>query len=342
MNGASREKSIWELLLGPKDRVMIRALSGEKTGPEAARLMTEGMDAERENALFLLLLAVIGLRQGWEGFPQEEVARLKGIHRYFQALNSAAAPKLTVFADLMDRNGLPFMLSGSAAMRAAYAPDTPRMMKRYDVTLPSERFGEGVKLLEEFKNGAGKDPAGSGESFGIELKRGTPDKRLFSEKSVWDRAAETVFMNRRILVPSREDMLLQLICVPFGPFMADEKGPDRIRRLSDILKVSEGVSEEKLANAARASGLSRVLRLYAAGLAELDPLPEKRPDWDFFLKDPEDEAFLKGMERACSMKLEFDKAYGDGSSAPLHRKAALKAARAKALILTQRPGERDR
>ena len=342
MSGGSLEKRIWELLLGPKDRVMIRALSGEKTGPEAARLMTEGIDAERENALFLLLLAVIGLRQGWEGFPQEEVARLKGIHRFFQAKNSAAAPGLTAFADLLDRNGLPFMLSGSAAMRAAYASDTPRMMKRYDVTLPSERFEEGVKLLEEFKNGAGKDPAGFGESFRIELKRGTPDKRLFSEKSVWDRAAETVFMNRRVLVPSREDMLLQLICVPFGPFMADEKGPDRVRRLSDILRVSESASEEKLASAARASGLEKVMRLYSAQLTELDPLPEGRPDWSVFMKGPEDGAFLKSMEKACSMKLEFDRAYGDGSSAPLRRKAALKAARAEALILTQRRGERDR
>lgn len=276
-------------LLTPRERVLVKALSGDLSFADAAHLLTDNMDADRENSLYLLSLGIVGFRQGWKYFPPGIIPRIRGIHRYYQVADSAAAPWLREKLAVLEQARIPFILTGGTAMRAHFASDTPRMMNGYDITVRSKDHEAAASLLRSTVQTA--DPENPFErTIGgrtiLRLHKGVPDGRLFSERAFWENAESSVYLDHKVLVPSSEDMLLHLLCTPFAPYICDEDHTDRGRRLAEsCIVIRSGISYEVLAKTAERAGLTDVVRFYLVLLTDLVPNIIDRKDWEPFFPD---------------------------------------------------------
>lgn len=276
-------------LLTPRERVLVKALSGDLSFADEAHLLTDNMDADRENSLYLLSLGIVGFRQGWKYFPPGIIPRIRGIHRYYQVADSAAAPWLREKLAVLEQAKIPFILTGGTAMRAHYASDTPRMMNGYDITVRSKDHEAASSLLRSAVQTADlKNPFErtiSGRTI-LRLHKGVPDRRLFSEKAFWVNAEPSVHLDHKVLVPSSEDMLLHLLCTPFAHYICDEDHTDRVRRLAEsCIVIRSGISYEVLAKTAERAGLTDVVRFYLVLLTDIVPNIIDRKDWEPFFPD---------------------------------------------------------
>ena len=276
-------------LLTPRECVLVKALSGDLSFADSAHLLTDNMDADRESSLYLLSLGIVGFRQGWTYFPSGIIPRIRGIHRYYQVADSAAAPWLREKLAVLEQAGIPFVLTGGTAMRAHYASDTPRMMNGYDITVRSKDHEAASSLLRSAVQTA--DPKNpfertiSGRTI-LRLHKGVPDGRLFSERAFWANAESSVYLDHKVLIPSSEDMLLHLLCTPFAPYICDEDHTDRARRLAEsCIVIRSGISYEVLAKTAERAGLTDVVRFYLVLLTDLVPNIIDRKDWEPFFPD---------------------------------------------------------
>ena len=276
-------------LLTPRERVLVKALSGDLSFADSAHLLTDNMDADRESSLYLLSLGIVGFRQGWKYFPPGIIPRIRGIHRYYQVADNAAAPWLREKLAVLEQARIPFILTGGTAMRAHFASDTPRMMNGYDITVRSKDHEAAASLLRSTVQTA--DPENPFErTIGgrtiLRLHKGVPDGRLFSEKAFWANAEPSAYLDHKVLVPSSEDMLLHLLCTPFVPYICDEDHTDRVRRLAEsCIVIRSGISYEVLSKAAERAGLTDVVRLYLVLLTDLVPNLIDRKDWEPFFPD---------------------------------------------------------
>ncbi|MDO4803831.1 MAG: nucleotidyltransferase family protein [Lachnospiraceae bacterium] len=279
----SRKHASEPLLPDPRQRTLAAALAGDASFAGSAGILTENMDADKENSLYLLSLAIVGYQQGWRYFPQEVIPRLRGIHRYYQVTNSAAAPWFRERLRVLKQAGIPALLTGGTAMRAYYLPDTPRMMNGYDVTVPSGDYERAVALLRDSVYSQDTDNPFARTMSGrtiVRLHKGVPDARLFSEGDFWAGAKPALYLEQEVFVPSSSDMLMHLLCIPYVTWLFEEDPTDRVRRLAESAEVIKGgVSFEKLAETAKSAGLGDVVRYYLVALDGLFPNIIHRDEW---------------------------------------------------------------
>lgn len=296
------ERELTDRLFARRDLSLIAALAEEPLAKNEAACLTEGMEMDTERSLYMLALGILGFRRGWEIFPAEAVPRLKGLHRYYQVRGTAAAPWLCTQMDRLQAAGIPFVLTGGSAMRAFYAPDVPRYMYGYDMTVPSRDYERAAELLRDGVRGA-SDANGDRTVSGITkilLHRGVPDERIFSEDAFWERCGRTEFLGRSVLVPAAEDMLLHLLCVPQGPWVFHERREDRDRRLYEacFLLRKQRMDFTLFGELAAAHGQVHLVRFWLRVLTTCAPdlLPEEQ--WTPFFQDVKGyDVFLNAMTR---------------------------------------------
>ena len=304
------ETAAFDYLFQERDRAVIAALSGEKIRPEQYHALTEGMDPDTESALYMLSLGIIGYKQGWENFPQDTAPRLQGLHRYYQVRNSAAVPWLKERLEILKKAEIPVMLTGGAALRAVYFPETPRMMDGYDLTVPSKEYEKALNLLRESVKGTAdsgrtEDRTIQGITL-IRLHEGVPDKRFFKEEPLWDGSDETTYLGHEVRVLSAQQMALSLLSVPFGPWAVKEGNADRSRRLSDACRILNRLDDlSGLAEEAKKVRLGEISRFYLAALNAFLPVFTKKECGPLFAQEEEYLAFLKEFTAYCRLYLKI-------------------------------------
>ncbi len=304
-NFGTWERELADRLFTRRDCTLLSALAGVPLSRLDTVCLLDGVDIDDESSLYMLSLAVVGFRAGWEIFPSEAEPRLRGLHRYYQVRNSVGAPWLEAQVKKLLNAGIPVMFTGGLAMRAHYAAEAPRLMFGYDLTVPSAEYERAVVLLrDELRGGAPDDPREqmvNGYTT-IHLHKGVPDHRFFSEEPLWDSARSAVFLSCDLLVPGPEDMLLSLLCSPQGAQLAREKNEERDRRLSDCAFVLQmaGADAARLEKRAQACGQTELVRFLLDILRSCAPDLFSGAAWaDFFSRSADDEPFLRGMCRLC-------------------------------------------
>ena len=304
MTAAEWEKLAEDSLLSPRDRVALRALAGDRDFQKDAHVLTDHMNPDRESSLYLLSLGIIGYRQGFGCFPEDIIPRIQGLHRYYQVRNGAVAPWLKERLKQLEDAGIPAMLTGGTAMRAYYAADTPRMMYGYDITVPSDAYERAGDLLKDSVRHADKeDPKDrtiNGLTF-LHLYRGVPDSRLFEEKGLWERASGVTWLNHRVLVPSKEDMLFHLLCIPYGPWAVKEEPAVRVRRLWECFKILElDPSPAIAADLAGGKGLKEPAAFHLRMIGHLVGSRMESGDLEMcFPSDEKYEAYISAFGNLC-------------------------------------------
>ena len=271
MNIGEREKRIGQLLFSRRDTVLIKALSGETVPRGGFEKATEAIDADHESTLILLLLAVAGMRTGFDGIREDLIPRLKGVHRYYQVKNGTEALGLRKVFSMLQEAGIDVMLTWDGAVKAGYSPDSPRLMAGYDLCVRASDGAKAEKVLEKAQKKTETPSAEDPPVPALRLHTGVPDRRLFGE-DVWDRAQPVALYGYRVFVPSAGDLLLERLLVPYGPYLADERAADRIVRISDcLLLLKGGIDEEAFGKAVERTGNADAAALYFRLFREMDP-----------------------------------------------------------------------
>ena len=274
MDIAGHEKLIREHLFTDADRVLIRALCGAEFNKESADKLARGLNIDKAESLYLLLLGIVGYRQGWEYFPEEGTPRFKGLHRYYQVRNAAETASLKKRLENLRSEGIPAMLSGAAAARTYYLSDTPRMIDAYDVTVPSDKYKKAATVFD--RDAAVSAVSETGQDLVKEplfrLHRGSPDKRIFTERDLWKSALKVNVLDSEVYVPSPEHSLLYQLCVPYGGWVTSERHTERVLRMFEALNLlGRDLNTKSFTESAEKAGLSAVAKLYFTMLDEIVP-----------------------------------------------------------------------
>ncbi len=294
------EEKLQKKMFSRRDFALISAMFRESISKEEAVYLTEGINMDTESSLYMLSLSIVGFRSGWDIFPDRMIPRLKGLHRYYQVSSLAGMPWLDKKLETLFEAGIPCILTGGTAIRAYYASDVPRLMYGYDITVHTDDYEKTVSLLrdEVRKKSSGTHERTVDGYTKIMLHKGVPVAGLFAEDAFWEQACTIGGLNKNVLVPGPEDMLIQLFCLPFGTQLIPERNEERDRRLYDagfVLK-KRPVDYKILADKARAYGLESQIRFFMEIISESAPEVFPKDRWEvFFPLDKEYISFLKNM-----------------------------------------------
>lgn len=231
------EENLQKSMFSKESLALLEAF-GRGCSEETIDRLTNGLDIDNGNYLYLLMLGILGFQNGWKFFPKDIIPRIQGIHRYEQVKSSVAIPWFANQLCELEKAGIPVMLSGNTAMKYAFLPDVTRFIRGYDITVPSDRYDQAVELLRSKNRNAEKDDFHDRTINGLTeilLHQGVHDKRLFDEESFWSTCKNTEFQSHTICAPSLENQLLFCACVPYGHFLALENEYDRVYRLVNVL-----------------------------------------------------------------------------------------------------------
>ena len=294
------EEKLQNKLFSRRDFTLISTMLKGSLSKEEAICLTENMDIDTESSLYMLSMSIVGFRSGWEQFPDWVVPRVKGLHRYYQVSSGAGVPWLKARLVMLSEAGIPYILTGGTAMRAFYASDVPRLNYGYDITVHTKDYEKAVILLRDGIKKSSSDPSDRTVNgyTKIMMHKGVPDAGLFSEDLFWERACTVGFLEQNVLVPCPEDMLLQLLCIPFGAQLIRELNDERNRRLYEagfVLKKGP-VDYKLLADKARACGLESQARFFLSILNKNASRAFPKDEWaSFFCSDKDYISFLKNM-----------------------------------------------
>lgn len=303
-------------------------LFGGELTQAALQEITDGLDIDRANQDFLLMLACLGCQRGWELFPPEIVPRLKGVHRYHQVRNAMGVPWLTKQLGRLADAGIPAMLLKGAAMRAYYAPDMPRLMWDFDVAVPEERYREALRLLRaggaELVEETAHSAALTDGRTQLDLHRWIFKTNGERGSGIWQRAVSFGFHGVPALVPSPEDMFVHLLDNQSRNYFYDEAPDRRMKWLYDcrrVLMAAEGVDLDQLAARAEEFRTGARVRMMLKPFIRCFPeaLPSEALDRAFPPSREYDELLENGerFRRLCQRYHKYH--YGrDSAMTPMH------------------------
>lgn len=231
------EKYLEYTMLTKREKCLMHVLFGERLTRDVMQILTEDFDIDTANQNYILMLSCLGYLQNWDLFPPEIVPRLKGVHRYHQVRNSMGMPWLIQQLHILNDAGIPVMLIKGVAMRAYYAPGTPRLMWDYDIAVPPQRYKEAVGLLSRGENNLKEEwehssAIASGKEE-LDLHCWIFKKNEENGSDFWERAVHFDFHGMDVCVPSPEDMLIHQLDTQARNFFMNEAPERRMKWLYD-------------------------------------------------------------------------------------------------------------
>ncbi len=216
------------------------------------------------------------------GVEHPDLARMRGIHRYWWSRNQLQLRRLTEVVQALGRDGIETLLLGDVAIMLQYYEDVGlRPLARLDILVHPEEAARAVRQLRERGWGLGEGgwhcrPDGSVDTDAgngvILVADGEPSCGLFwhllpeccwddADQPVWRRSTERSYNGTWFRVPSATDTLFH-VCVN----RAADGGVPAILWLADVAKILEngrdGIDWDLLVGLARRRQL--VLRLREA------------------------------------------------------------------------------
>lgn len=237
------EKHLEYTMLTKREKYLMHVLFGGELTRDVMQILTKDFDIDTANQNYILMLSCLGYLHNWDLFPPEIVPRLKGVHRYHQVRNSMGMPWLIRQLHVLDDAGIPVMLIKGVAMRAYYAPGTPRLMWDYDIAVPTQQYKEAVGLLgrdgntlkEEWEHSSAIT---SGKEE-LDLHCWIFKKNEENGSDFWERAVHFDFHGMDVCVPSPEDMLIHQLDTQSRNYFLNEAPERRMKWLYDCRCVVE-------------------------------------------------------------------------------------------------------
>lgn len=265
MNIRYLEERLTNLMFSDADMALLDSFSGDYT-EKNAEILTGDLDIDNGNYLYLLMLGILGLENGWKYFPQDMIPRIQGLHRYEQVKNSSTVPWFANQINILEKNGIPVLFSGNTAIRYVFLPDVTRFIRGFDLTVSSKDYDRAAELLRSEIKAADKSDFRNRTIDGmteIHLHKGVHDKRLFDEESFWSSSHDVKFQTLNVKAPSIENQLLFCLCVPYGHFLVRENKYDRIYRMVSTIQMlkNQMIDIDKLASCAKRKSVNCQLRL---------------------------------------------------------------------------------
>lgn len=291
------EETLQTYFLPQKSRLLLAAFADGTATQDQLAGLTHNIQFDNESSLYLLSLSILGFQNHWGFFPASITARLQGLHRYYQVSNSATAAYLRPIVQAWKQADIPVMFSGATALRFGYVADRPRVLRGCDITVPAVFYEKSLDILHRVSS-VSNMPC-TGRQPQLRLHAGIPDSRFFNSELLWQRSFSVPFLDQQIILPCAQDMLLHLLCIPFGPYAVEEPAVARTQRLLDciaVLKHSPHLNFQQWTEQIHTLGLRSVIRFQLATLSKFCPnvLPPQR--WESaFPADYEYRQYLREM-----------------------------------------------
>jgi hypothetical protein len=261
--------------LDKKDRELIGLCYRDTVTADEVANYFDGIVFEESQYDLCCLIAQMCARHKYAGVPKHLVPKIRGLTRYLTTINALRVVELFKFLKRLNQADIPVMLTKGVAIRVGYYPQIIRYMADTDIYVEEKNFFGAVGLAKDY------GCEGRLAYHSIDLKKGSlavDIHRVFVKEllngadsaGIWQRATKTDQNGVSFYIPSREDMVVQIVVSGFYnviesawdqgrkhikwiidllPFLLDAKQADweRIILISEQLKISEQIKPMLLA-----------------------------------------------------------------------------------------------
>ena len=301
-------------VINKKEKELLRLLFLERVCSESEDIafLLKGADFDNERFEYLLMLAVLGKKQDWRYFPNEIKPRLEGIYKSVRLRNIYGVPWLKEKLLLLNKHAVPLMLLKGMAMRAYYAPETPRQMSDYDFAVPEERFKEAKDILMESDSTLQPGPV-SQHALHIEKQGKVIDLHQWIFKThggvsagLWENSIEIAFLGAGVRVLNPVDIFIHIVDCKTRDLIKNIQSDRKLKWLFDtrcIIKKAgyENWDWSKVADRAKELGSYNYVVYLMPYFSEVFPDTLSEADMRYFF--PQDEEYQDWYKRVKKVSL---------------------------------------
>lgn len=199
--------------LTDREKILLSFLFSSSNTEEDINTLTCGLNIDKENENYILLLSCLGLKTDWQYFPKNIIANLEAIHKFRQAKNIFKINWLIEKIKILNQANISVMLLKGLALKYYYAKDYPRIMSDFDIAVPEEKYDKAIKLLVDDKSiYSGRSAAYHSEieSDGrrLEVHRWIFKNNGERNTDIWERSQQINFFGTKVYVMCPQDMFI--------------------------------------------------------------------------------------------------------------------------------------
>ena len=199
--------------LTDREKILLSFLFSSSNTEEDINTLTCGLNIDKENENYILLLSCLGLKTDWQYFPKNIIANLEAIHKFRQAKNIFKINWLIEKIKILNQANISVMLLKGLALKYYYAKDYPRIMSDFDIAVPEEKYDKAIKLLVDDKSiYSGRSAAYHSEieSDGrrLEVHRWIFKNNGEKNTDIWERSQQINFFGTKVYVMCPQDMFI--------------------------------------------------------------------------------------------------------------------------------------
>jgi len=131
------------------NREVLDTLYGGNLTPEKARMLTEDIVFEEEAYFSLQLLAMLGMRDGFGGFPEAFIPRLKGIYRHYHVRKSFDFLKQQKVFKRLEEDGIEFLCGYYLSLDYRYCRNGLQAVSFFDIVVRQTDFSAAEEIIRD-------------------------------------------------------------------------------------------------------------------------------------------------------------------------------------------------
>ncbi|HNX28918.1 MAG TPA: nucleotidyltransferase family protein [Syntrophomonadaceae bacterium] len=267
--------------LSQKDRELISLYCKDTVTADEAADYFDGIIFEESQYDVCCLIAQMCARHNYTGTPEELIPKIKGLARYLTTMNALRTVELFKFIKAINQAEIPVMLIKGAAIRIGYFPKVNRYMADTDIYVAGKNYNRTVKLAKDY------GCEGISSYHSIDLKKGPlalDVHKVFVKEllnganpdGIWHRATKADQNGVSFYIPSREDMIIQILVTGFYDLFESSRDKEKkhIKWITDILPFlldEEKIDWEKTASIAEQLKISDQIKVMIYALGNILP-----------------------------------------------------------------------
>ena len=185
--------------------------------PDLLRAFFAKYDIERLPFQCVWLISKLARRLHYEGIPEEQLPRIKGIIRKFAVKNGIALSKLPGILGAFNENNVDAMLLNGTAMKVFYEPEETRYRSDIDILVHPEDIKKARILLEEqgfrLRKTSWRQFAYEKTDVRVVVQSVYLNANILTGDcaDIWQHSREISWRGNKIFVPCPETLLLILL-----------------------------------------------------------------------------------------------------------------------------------
>ena len=297
-----------EFFLEDREKQLLRMLFREEPcSKDNISVLFRDFEIDNEKMEYLLMLALLGYKIGWQYFPDEVKPRLEGVYKATRIRNIYGVPWLRDKLVLLKKQGIPVMFLKGMAMRAFFAPDIPRQMSDFDFAVPEDRFQEAKEILLTSGESSRAGAVSLHAIHIIEEQRKAIDLHQWVFKThgdkraaIWEKSIATDFGGTDIRVLNPVDMFIHIVDCKSRDIIKNLQAERKVKWLLDARHIIEKAGcknwkWEEVADRAKELGSLNYLSLLLPAFSEV--FPDILPPNDVQKIFPQDDNYSNWLNR---------------------------------------------